>query len=312
MALTGAAVREALAAVGAVGRQLRSFDELAAGATAALWQAPPGLTVQGAAAFLATCAVESAYFRTTVEYGTGQRYAPFVGRTFVQLTWEANYRGFGRWCHGRGLVADPEVFVRDPVQLGAYAFAWLGPVYYFGEQRLWEWANAGEFLRVSQAVNGGRSRAGTRFVPNGWRERDLAYRTFLRAGAALLPGAPSPTARPTASTPEEFLMALTDAEQRELLDGVRKLKPGVMLPGRGVAVQDTVDDHFGWAMTAAGRAADALVEVRALRGEVAALRSEVAALRAGVPAAGVDALGAFALTFTGTATAAPTSTEEIR
>lgn len=185
--ITGTVVRDALAAAGAVGGQLRSFDELAAGAADALRQAPPGLTPDGAAAFLATCAVESAWFRTTVEYGSGQRYAPFVGRTFVQVTWEANYRAFGRWCHERGLVGDGERFVRDPVALGAYDYAWLGPVWYFAATDLWGWANTGDFRRVSQAVNGGRGRAGTAFVPNGWDERQAMFAVFRRAGTALLP-----------------------------------------------------------------------------------------------------------------------------
>jgi hypothetical protein len=40
----------------------------------------------------------------------------------------------------------------------------------------------------------------------------------------------------------------------------------------------TRDDHFGWAITGAGQAADALAEVQSLRKEVAALRAEVARL----------------------------------
>lgn len=215
--ITGTVVRDALAAVRAVGGQLRSFDELAAGADAALRQAPPGLTPDGAAAFLATCAVESAWFRTTVEYGSGQRYAPHIGRTFVQVTWLDNYRAFGKWCHGRGLVADPERFVRDPVALGAYDYAWLGPVWYFESTDLWGWANGGDFRRVSQAVNGGRGRAGTSFTPNGWDERQAMYRVFQRAGAALLPGATSTPARP-APDQEDDDMGLTPAQATQLAE----------------------------------------------------------------------------------------------
>ena len=63
--LTGTDIRGALAAVRAVGKQIVGFDDLAAGATDALRQAPVGLTKEGASAFLATCAVESAWFRTT-------------------------------------------------------------------------------------------------------------------------------------------------------------------------------------------------------------------------------------------------------
>ena len=78
--------------------------------------------------------------------------------------------------------------------------------------------------------------------------------------------------------PSGVFMALTDAEQAELLALVRKLKPGVVLPGRGKTMSTTRDDHFGWAITGAGQAADALAEVQSLRKEVAALRAEVARL----------------------------------
>lgn len=195
MALSGTVVRSALAAASAVGKQIRSFDELAAGAAAALRQAPAGLTPKGAAAFLATVAVESAWFRTTTEYGTGQRYAPYIGRTFIQLTWEANYAGFGRWCRARDLVFDEDVFVKTPAALSDFRWAWLGAVYYFEVQQLWGWANGGDFLAVSQAVNGGRGRVGTPFVPNGQPARQAMYEVFLAAGKDLLPAA-SPTREP--------------------------------------------------------------------------------------------------------------------
>lgn len=195
MSLSGATVRAALAAVGAVGSQIRSFDELAAGAEDALRQAPAGLTPAGAAAFLATCAVESAWFRTTTEYGSGQRYAPFIGRTFVQLTWEGNYRDFGAWCHRRGLVDDPAVFVKNPASLSDFRWAWLGAVFFFEANGIWRWANAGNFMAVSQAVNGGNGRVGTAFVPNHWRERQAMYLVFRAVGDALVPAPSAPQAR---------------------------------------------------------------------------------------------------------------------
>jgi predicted chitinase len=192
MTLSGATVRAALASIGAVGKQIASMDELASGANGALRRAP-GLTAPGAAAFLATCAQESAYFRTTTEYGTGQRYAPYIGRTFTQITWEQNYRDFGRWCHARGLVSDPETFVRNPRSLGDYRWAWLGPIQYWEENGIWRWANAGDFRAVSQAINGGNGRVGTNFTPHGWTERQKMYAAFLKAGNTLLPtDAPPP------------------------------------------------------------------------------------------------------------------------
>lgn len=197
MPVTGSTIRAALASVGAVGGQIASFDELAAGADDALRQAP-ALTPEGAAAFLATCAQESAYFRTTTEYGGTKRYDPYRGRTFTQITWESNYRDFGRWCHARGIPVDPEHFVRNPVALGELRWAWLGPIQYWEENGIWRWANPGDFLAVSQAINGGNGRVGTSFIPHGWRERQAMYAAFLRFGPELLPsGTTNRPPRPT-------------------------------------------------------------------------------------------------------------------
>lgn len=198
----GATIRTALAAVGAVGKQIRSFDELAAGANDALRQAPPGLTAAGAASFLATCAQESAYFRTTREYGSGQWYAPWIGRGFVQCTHKANYQAFGRWAHARKLISDPNLFINNRTALEDYRYAWATAVWYFDETKLWGWANAGDHLRTQQAVNGGRGRAGTKFVPNHWSARKKMFDAFARAGPALLPTGPPATstaARPRVS-----------------------------------------------------------------------------------------------------------------
>jgi len=199
MALTGATLRGVLSALGAISTKrppVCSFDDLAAGADLALRAAPAGLTVRGAASFLATTAQESDYFRTMTEYGTGQRYAPYTGRGFVQVTWESNYAAFGSWAKARGLIDDANLFVRNPAALADYRWAWLTATWYFDATRLWDWANAGDHLRVSQAVNGGRGRAGTSFEPNHWPARQKAYAAFLAVGTALLPSGPPPAPDP--------------------------------------------------------------------------------------------------------------------
>lgn len=63
---------------------------------------------------------------------------------------------------------------------------------------------------------------------------------------------------------ENPFMALSDAEQRELLNTVRKLdkemaklKPGVRLPARSTNQRVQLDDEFGHTMNAAAEAADA-------------------------------------------------------
>lgn len=208
MTVTGAAIRAALVSVGAVGKQLRSFDELAAGADAALRAAPPGLTPEGAASFLADKAQESAYFRTTTEYGTKLRYDPYRGRGFQMVTWRENYASFGAWCRGRGLVSDANVFVNNPAALSDYRWAWLTGTWYFEANNLWGWANAGDHLRVSQAVNGGRGRAGTSFVPNHWRERNAMFQAFRKLGSTLLPSGHTALPAPGADTGPESIPAL--------------------------------------------------------------------------------------------------------
>ena len=297
MPLSGEVIRAALAAAGAVGKQIRPLDELAAGAAGALRQAPARLTPAGAAAFLATCAIEAAWFRTTVEYGTSLRYDPYRGRTFIQLTWEANYLGFGKWCHARGLVADPLVFVRDPVQLGAFEYAWLGPVYYFEVTRLWEWANAGDFRRVSQAVNGGRSRAGTAFLPHGWGDRQAMYAVFLRAGTDLLPASPSPTPRPPASVPATAVEVddmFTEDDRRmvrTVYDELTKRHPSRVdfgLLGETPPAAPVDDTAVGYAINADARAYEAREVALDVERRVAELRELVAGALAR-PAAGITA-----------------------
>ncbi|ALE77660.1 hypothetical protein WY02_03455 [Pseudonocardia sp. AL041005-10] len=211
-----------LRSVGALGKQMRPLAELAAGADGALRMAPSGLTGGGAASFLATCAQESAYFRTTVEYGTGQRYAPYIGRGFVQCTWRENYRAFGAWCRDRGLGDDPGVFEKNPAALGDYRWSWLTAVWYFEANRLWDWANAGDHLRVSQAVNGGRGRAGTAFVPNHWDARRAMFDAFRRVGDGLLPAGVSPP-RPANAPPPAGPEAIPDMQEGDTGQHVHRL-----------------------------------------------------------------------------------------
>lgn len=220
---TGTVIHDALAACGAVGKQMVSMDELAAGADNALRQAPAGLTADGASAFIATCLVESAWFRTTEEYGTGQRYAPFIGRTFVQLTWRENYAGFGQWCHDHGLTADADLFVNNPRSLADYAWAWLGPVYYFQAHNLWRYANPGNMWAVSQAVNRGDGAVGTDKTPNSWTERLHAFQACQRAGAALLPsGAPVPAMPAAQGAPGRPTLRLGDTQPADLLTAIQR------------------------------------------------------------------------------------------
>ena len=193
---TGAQIRAALAAVGGIGGQKWTYDELAKGADQAMAQA--GITTrEGAAVFISQCMVESAYWRTTVEYGSNLRYDPYRGRGFIQCTFESNYRGFGRWCQKRGLISDSEYFVKNPARLGDYKWAWLTATWYLSNHRhdLIKLANEGQIDAVGKGVHAGDAYAS--WYPNAPFHRNRmdhtrkAYRALLAAGITAPTGAPS-------------------------------------------------------------------------------------------------------------------------
>jgi len=97
--------------------------------------------------FVAQAAVETAYFRTLREYGTGQRYAPYVGRGPGQLTWEANYVEMGRRL-SLPLKAHPEL-VEDPA-LGTVVF-----LMYWMDHNLNRYADEDDGRAISRAINRG-------------------------------------------------------------------------------------------------------------------------------------------------------------
>ncbi|MBW0090499.1 hypothetical protein I4I73_21400 [Pseudonocardia sp. KRD-184] len=72
------------------------------------------------------------------------------------------------------------------------------------------------------------------------------------------------TATTVARPQEGFLMALTDAEQREVLEGIRKMKPGLVLPARSKNCRPATDDEYGSSLNAWAEAADARAAVEAL------------------------------------------------
>lgn len=230
---SGTVVRAALAAIGAVGNQITSMDALAAGAADALRQAPAGLTPAGAASFLATMAQESAYFRTTQEYGTKLSYDPYRGRTFEQITFVGNYRDFGRWCAAKGLLTDPETFVKNPAYLADYRWAWLGGVWYFQSKGLWAYANRGDHYSVSQGVNRGVGAIGSSKAPLHWAERNAMFKAFSAAGPALLPNTAPPAVMPAPEPPrrrsgEETMLFFRSPEPTE--GQAKKDWPTILVP----------------------------------------------------------------------------------
>lgn len=81
--------------------------------------------------------------------------------------------------------------------------------------------------------------------------------------------------RRTFAPKEGFLMALTEAEQREILDGIRSMKPGAVFAARSVNCRTPRDDEYGHVMNAEAEAADARAEVAILRTQVATLTTMI-------------------------------------
>lgn len=163
-----------LKALGASGGQCVPIADLALGASEAL--SATTANPVAAAVWLATLTQESASFRTTTEYGTGQSYAPYVGRTFEQITWKENYAAFGAWCVDQGLIATDSYFADKPALLGEMQWAWLGGLWYFEARNLWGYAGRGDFQTVQNAVN--RGTATNSGYPSGWTSRLNAYRAW--------------------------------------------------------------------------------------------------------------------------------------
>ncbi|NCL75698.1 C39 family peptidase [Rhodococcus sp. YH1] len=133
--------------------------------------------------------------------GAGEGFK-YRGRGAIQVTGKNNYRSFSQWAHKHGHVPTPTFFVDDPDQLEADRYALLGAVWYWTTQRpLNDLADARDIVGATRAINGGT---------NGLPDRQLRYQRCLALGSALLP------------TTGGFLMALSEAEQRQLFEAICK------------------------------------------------------------------------------------------
>lgn len=75
----------------------------------------------------------------------------------IQLTGKSNFRAFGRWCHSKGLVSDPEVFVSQPELVATPRWGWLAASYYWVVARpdINQLADNGDIEGVTRRINGG-------------------------------------------------------------------------------------------------------------------------------------------------------------
>ncbi|QBP31034.1 lysin A [Mycobacterium phage Refuge] len=110
------------------------------------------------AMWLAQVGHESVSFKYTEEIAKNGRYAPYIGRTWIQITWDYNYRAFGKWCFEHGLVPDSEYFVRDYVALADLKWAGLGAAWYWTEARgtaINDAADRRDLNAATKLINGG-------------------------------------------------------------------------------------------------------------------------------------------------------------
>ena len=206
MGATGANIRAALQSCNAYGGQPWSMDELARGANDAANVA--GITTkEGLAVLIAQCMVESAWYKTTREYrgapGSAiwrnqQRYAPYYGAGFVQLTWRENYAKFGAWCKARGLVSDANYFVSNPARATDYKWAWLTAIFYFSNNGCIPHANAGRNKDVGRIIHAG---PGRKNYPINDQERGRENHTMKAYNAVLRSGITAPSGSSTSSGP---------------------------------------------------------------------------------------------------------------
>ncbi len=143
-----------------------------------------------------------------VQPGDGRR---FKGRGPIQVTGRHNYGECSRWAHAKGLVPSPTFFVDQPQQLASDRYGFIGVVWYWTAARptINAMADRRDLEGVTRAINGGL---------NGIDDRRTRYCRALGMGARITP------------TDGGFLMALSDSEQRELLEKTRyvadQLGPG--------------------------------------------------------------------------------------
>ncbi|AHJ86376.1 lysin A [Mycobacterium phage 40AC] len=169
------------------------------------------------AAWLAEIGHESVSFEYTEEIAKNGRYAPYIGRTWVQITWDYNYRDFSAWCFERGLVPTPDYFVVNYRELADTKWAGIGAAWYWTEQRpMNALVDAGDGATwrigdityrgldaVTAAINGGL---------NGKPDRRRRFDLAMALGDQLLE---------LISEEDDFLSALSNDEQRELLNLMR-------------------------------------------------------------------------------------------
>jgi predicted chitinase len=136
--------------------------------------------------------------------GDGPR---FKGHGPIQITGRKNYQSVSDWAYASGHVSVPNYFIDNPTQLGSDEFGFLGASWYWTIERpgLNALCDATDHEGVCRAINGGL---------NGFDDRVNRYNNALPLAGQFIPA--------VLETGDAF-MALSDDEQRELLDLLRRV-----------------------------------------------------------------------------------------
>lgn len=167
------------------------------------------------AMWLAQIGHESDNFNATQEYDSGANHGDpaetsdrwkYKGRTWIQITWATNYGAFSGWCFDRGLVPSARYFLDNPRALADQQWAGLGPAWYWtvARSQINSLCDRGDINEVTRLINGG---------DNGLNDRTARYQRALALGNQLLQ---------LLDQGDDFMPALTDDEQHELLDLARQ------------------------------------------------------------------------------------------
>lgn len=163
---------------GTTGSMLQTAQQVADGFNAAIAKTYPGILTnkKRAACFVGQSAAETGGFSLTQEVLAGpsqqwlvdlqNRYKPYIGRGWIQITWRESYAAFGAWLKGLGVISDANMFVNNPPLLAKLEWAPYTTVYQFTQEKwplngkqanLFEWCDVASdpWETIGRAINTG-------------------------------------------------------------------------------------------------------------------------------------------------------------